>query len=50
MAKIELLNHIKAISELTNDEKMTGFLTSGCMDELKATLDQLTEKYVSVYC
>ncbi|WP_346355766.1 hypothetical protein [Azotosporobacter soli] len=50
MEKLELLASIRKLSSVVHCDNLAQALPEESMLEMRATLDQLSEKYVSIYC
>jgi hypothetical protein len=51
MARLELFKRIQKLSTLVHGTDLEGYnLTADCVNELRQTLDELTEEYIARYC
>lgn len=50
MNKLELLRSIERLSEIIHDEAMASHLSDNATAEIRSKLDELSEKYLDMYC
>ncbi|NLP40818.1 MAG: hypothetical protein GX348_01270 [Veillonellaceae bacterium] len=50
MSKLELLRSIERLSEIIHDEAMVSHFSEKTIAEIRSKLDELSEKYLEMYC